>query len=51
LLRLARTDLERRLNTTTHPARKEQLMQALEEIDRRVAEAHTASEARLASRP
>jgi len=50
-LRLARTDLERHLNTTTHPARKEQLMQALEEIDRRMAEARRASEARLASRP
>jgi hypothetical protein len=38
-LRLARTDIERRLNAATHPARKAQLMQALEEIDRRTAEA------------
>ena len=50
-LRLARTDLERHLNTTTHPARKTTLMQALEEIDRRMADARTASEARLAGRP
>ena len=50
-LRLARTDLERHLDTTTNSARKEQLMQALEEIDRRMTEARRASEARLASRP
>ena len=42
-LHLARTDLERHLNATTHPARKAQLMQALEEIDRRMAEARKTS--------
>ena len=42
-LRLARTDIERRLNAATHTARKAQLMQALEEIDRRMAEARKTS--------
>ena len=42
-LRLVRTDLERHLNATTHPARKAQLTQALEEIDRRMAEARKTS--------
>lgn len=37
-LRLARTELERQLNATPHAGRKTQLRQALEEIDRRMAE-------------
>ena len=36
-LRLARTELERQLNTSAHAARKAQLTQAIEEIDRRIA--------------
>jgi hypothetical protein len=36
-LKLARTQLERQLNTATHTSRKTQLMQAIEEIDRRIA--------------
>jgi hypothetical protein len=36
-LRLARTELEQQLNATTHERRRAQIVQALEEIDRRVA--------------
>ena len=37
-LRLARTELERQLEATTSDARRSQIRQALEEIDRRMAE-------------
>lgn len=37
-LRLARTELERQLAATTHDRRRTQIQQALDEIDRRVAE-------------
>jgi hypothetical protein len=37
-LRLARTDLERQLVATTHERRRSQIAQAIEEIDRRIAE-------------
>lgn len=37
-LRLARTELERQLEATTHDRRRTQIMQAIEEIDRRMAE-------------
>jgi len=36
-LRLARTDLQRQLDATAHPARREQITQAVAEIDRRLA--------------
>jgi ABC-type phosphate transport system auxiliary subunit len=36
-LRLARTELQRQLETTTHAARKDQIGQALAEIERRLA--------------
>ena len=36
-LRLARTELQRQLEATTHPARREQITQAVAEIDRRLA--------------
>jgi hypothetical protein len=38
-LRLARTDIERQLGSTTNDRRRQQLTQALEELDRRMAEA------------
>ena len=38
-LRLARTELERQLEVTTHERRKVQIRQALEELDRRMKEA------------
>jgi hypothetical protein len=38
-LRLARKELERQLASTTHDRRRAQIGQAIEEIDRRVAEA------------
>ena len=38
-LRLARKELERQLISTTHDRRRVQLGQAIEEIDRRMAEA------------
>ena len=38
-LRLARTELERQLGSTTNDRRRQQLTQALEELDRRMAEA------------
>ena len=37
-LRLARTELERQLEATTNDRRRTQIMQAIEEIDRRMAE-------------
>jgi hypothetical protein len=37
-LRLARTELQRQLEATAHPARREQIGQAVAEIDRRLAE-------------
>ena len=37
-LKLARTELVRQIDTTTHSGRKAQLTQALEEVDRRMAE-------------
>jgi hypothetical protein len=36
--RLARTEMQRQLELTTHDARKQQLKQALEELDRRIKE-------------
>lgn len=36
-LRLARTELERQLEATTHERRRVQISQAIEEIDRRTA--------------
>jgi hypothetical protein len=36
-LRLARTELERQLNTATNEQRRTQLQQAIAEVDRRVA--------------
>jgi len=38
-LRLARTELARQLEVTTHERRKVQIRQALEELDRRMKEA------------
>jgi hypothetical protein len=38
-LRLARTELQRQLAATTHERRRTQLLQAIEEIDRRAAAA------------
>jgi len=38
-LRLARTELERQLAATSHEARRAQIGKAIEEIDRRVADA------------
>ena len=35
--RLARTELQRQLDATTHPARKQQLTQAIAELDSRIA--------------
>jgi hypothetical protein len=35
-LRLARTELARQASTTTHEVRRQQLGQALEELDRRI---------------
>ncbi len=35
-LTLARTEMERQLELTTHPARKQQITQAMAEIDRRL---------------
>jgi hypothetical protein len=41
-LRLARTELGRQLEVTTHERRKVQIRQALEELDRRMKEAENA---------
>ena len=38
-LRLARTEMSRQLEATTHEARRAQIAAALNEIDRRIAEA------------
>ena len=38
-LRLARTELERQLEATTHERRRAQIADAIKEIDRRMAEA------------
>src|SRR5690606_34814147 len=38
-LKLARTQFERQLSTTTHPHRRAQLTQALAEVERQLAEA------------
>ena len=35
-LRLARTEMQRQLDVTTHEARKQQLGQAIAELDRRI---------------
>ncbi len=35
-LRLAKTEMQRQLDVTTHQARKQQLTQALAELDRRI---------------
>ena len=35
-LKLARTEMQRQLELTTHPARKQQLTQALVEIEKRI---------------
>ena len=37
-LRLARTELKRQLDATTHDRRRAQITQAIEEIDRRMAQ-------------
>ena len=37
-LRLARVELERQAGATSHPVRREQLSQAMAELDRRIAE-------------
>ena len=37
-LRLARTEMQRQLEVTTHAARKQQLGQAIAELDRRIKE-------------
>lgn len=37
-LRLARTEMQRQLEVATHEARRQQLTQALAEIDKRIAE-------------
>jgi hypothetical protein len=40
-LRLARTELQRQADTTAHPVRREQLSQAIAELDRRIADLTT----------
>jgi hypothetical protein len=40
-LRLARTELQRQLELTTHPVRREQIGHAVAEIERRLAEVGT----------
>jgi hypothetical protein len=40
-LRLARTELERQLATTTHERRKDSIAQAMKELDRRIEETNT----------
>ena len=37
-LKLARTEMQRQLEVATHPARKQQLTQALSEIEKRIKE-------------
>ena len=36
--RLARTELQRQLDTTSHEARRQQLSQAIQELDKRIKE-------------
>ena len=36
--KLARAEMERQLELTTHPARKQQITQAIAELDRRIAQ-------------
>jgi hypothetical protein len=43
-LKLARKEMSRQLENTTHQARRSQIAEALAEIDRRIAEAETALE-------
>jgi hypothetical protein len=38
-LRLARIELERQVNASTHPVRRQQIDDAMKEIDRRIASA------------
>ena len=40
-LRLARTEMQRQLELTAHDARKQQLTQAIAELDRRIGELST----------
>ena len=40
-LRLARTELQRQLDVTTNERRRTQIQQAIEEIDRRIADTKT----------
>jgi len=40
-LRLARTEMQRQSELATHPARKQQLGQALQELERRIAQLTT----------
>jgi hypothetical protein len=40
-LRLARTELERQFETTTHEGRRTQIQQAIAELDRRIAEVNS----------
>ena len=42
-LRLARTELERQLAATAHERRRAQILQAIEEVDRRMTVTSTAS--------
>ena len=42
-LRLARTELARQLESTTHERRRDSIGQAMAELDRRIAEANAAS--------
>jgi hypothetical protein len=44
-LRLARTELERQFAATSHEARRAQLRQALDELDRRMKEMHASLQA------
>jgi hypothetical protein len=44
-LRLARTELERQLSATSHARRRDQIGQAMAEIDRRMAETSSLLEA------
>lgn len=42
-LRLARTEMQRQLDLATHEARKQQLRQALDEVERRIVALSTGS--------
>lgn len=48
-LRLARTELERQLEATTHERRLAQLKQAIEEVDRRLADLGRTSRSSIVS--